>query len=178
MKIDALKKTIVVFLACLLLAGALPCLTGCARHKHIVVETRRVEDYYFSIYEDGTADLTRYTGSKEVLKLPRTVGNNTVVGFGTKAFDGCEELKQVLIPPSVKSLPAKLFNNCPALESVYIPASVKSIGKNVISECPAFTTVLYEGSQEQWSAINVGSVPWTDNYSLINAEIVCDYELK
>lgn len=162
-------------LACAALAGLFP---GCAKHKHIVVETRRVEDFCFSIYEDGTADITAYTGDAEVLKLPNAVGKNTVIGFGTKAFNGCENLKQVLIPPTVKSLPAKLFNNCPALESVYIPASVRSIGKNVISECPAFTTVLFEGSAEEWGAISVGSVPWTDNYVLINAEVIYDYDLK
>ena len=169
------KKLIVILLACALLTGAF---SGCTRNKHIVVETRRVEDFYFSIYEDGTADITGYVGDAEVLKLPQSVGKNRVVGFGTKAFDGCRNLKQVLIPPTVTSLPAKLFNNCPGLESVYIPASVKSIGKNVINECPAFTTVLFGGTEEEWSAVNVGSVPWTDNYVLINAEIVYGYALN
>ena len=174
MKTNA-KKVIVILIACLVAAGAF---SGCTRNKHIVVETRRGEDFYFSIYEDGTADLTGYVGDAEVLKLPQSVGKNRVVGFGTKAFDGCENLKQVLIPPTVTSLPAKLFNNCPQLESVYVPASVKTIGKNVISECPSFTTVLFEGTEAQWNSVNVGSVPWTDNYVLINAEIVYDYDLN
>ena len=158
----------------LLLAAAA---SGCVKHKHIVLESRWVGDFFFSIYEDGTAEITAYKGAEEYLKLPNKVGDYTVIGFGTKAFDGCETIKQVLIPPTVRSLPPKLFNACPNLESVYIPASVKSAGRNVISECPAFATVLYEGTSEQWAAIDVGASPWTDNYVLINAEIVYGYEL-
>ena len=157
----------------LTLAAALSC--GCAKHTHIVVESRRVDDYFCSFYEDGTADIIAYLGEEEELKLPNAIGGCRVVGFGMKTFEGCESLRSVYIPPTVTSLPAKLFNGCPALERVYIPETVASIGKNVVYECPAFTTVLYGGTREQWDKIDVGSVPWTDNYVLINAEIVCDY---
>lgn len=172
-----MRKIIRAFALVILAAMLAGLPAGCVRHKHIVLESRWVGDFCFSIYEDGTAEITSYKGSEEYLKLPNKVGTYTVIGFGTKAFDGCESIKQVLIPPTVTSLPPKLFNACPNLESVYIPASVRSAGRNVISECPAFTTVLYEGTSEQWAGIEVGASPWTDNYVLINAEIVYGYEL-
>ena len=151
---------------------------GCIQHKHIVVESRWVGDFCFAIYEDGTADITSYRGEEEMLKLPNLLGDFEVTGFGTKAFDGCASIKQVLIPPTVTSLPAKLFNNCPNLESVYIPNTVTSIGKNVIYDCPCFTTVLYSGSEAQWNKIDLGATPWTDNYLLVNSEFVFDYVIE
>ncbi len=146
-------------------------LAGCAKYKHIVLETRRIGDYYCSVYEDNTVEITAYKGGEEILDVPEKLDGYTVVGFGTKAFDGCEGLKKVLIPSSVATLPPKLFNGCASLKSVYIPASVSAVGKNVIFDCPEFTEVLYEGTEEQWSKINVGKIPWTDNYVLINAEV-------
>ena len=165
-------------IAALLLAlmTALP-LCGCVQHKHIVVESRWVGDFCFAVYEDGTVDITAYRGEEEYLKLPNRLGDFTVIGFGPKTFDGCKTIKQVLIPPTVTSLPAKLFNSCPNLESAYIPDSVKSIGKNMIFDCPSFTTVMYSGSQEEWNAIDLGATPWTDNYLLVNSEIVYDFVL-
>lgn len=163
-------------LCVIIILAALSC--GCARNKHIVVTSLWTDDFCYSIYEDGTAEITAYRGQEEYLKLPNMVGENTVIGFGPKAFDGTAGLKQVLIPPTVTSLPAKLFNACPDLESVYIPSSVKTIGKNVIFECPAFKKVMFSGTEEEWKKIDLGSVPWTDNYILINSEIVYEYSLE
>lgn len=166
------KKTIAV----LLLLAVLLC-GGCVKHTHIVMESRLVGDFHCSFFEDGTVEITAYRGSDSELKLPASVEEHRVIGFGMKAFDGCEGLSAVFIPPTVVSLPAKLFNSCPSLERVYIPASVTAIGKNVIFECPQFSTVLYGGSEQQWKNVNVGSVPWTDNYVLINAQFVYEYDM-
>ena len=171
-----MKKILAVMMILALAAAALA-LCGCAKHTHIVVESRRVEDYFCSFYEDGTVDITGYYGSAEELKLPNAINGSKVIGFGIKAFDGCGTIKAVYIPTTVESLPAKLFNSCPNLEKIYIPQTVVSIGKNAVFNCPAFTTVLFEGTSEQWDAIDVGSVPWTDNYVLINSEIVFGYSL-
>ena len=170
-------RTFIIWICAALTALALLPMGGCARHKHIVVESGRVEDYYCSFYDDETVEITAYVGAASELKLPNKIGDYTVVGFGMKAFDGCAELERVYIPPTVKSLPSKLFNGCPKLEAFYFSGSVETIGKNVVFECPSFTQVLFGGTRRQWDAIDVGSVPWTDNYELLNAELLCDYVL-
>lgn len=168
-----IKKLMLILLAALVSTGAL---SGCVKHTHIVVDSRRVGDYFCSFYEDGTVDITGYYGSDEELTVPEMIEGHVVIGFGIKAFDGNGTLKTVIIPQSVTSLPAKLFNSCSALESIYVPPFVQSIGKNVVYECPAFTTVLYGGSEAQWEKVFIGSVPWTDNYVLINSEMVYNFE--
>ena len=158
---------ITALLAALLIAGVF--LGGCVKHTHIVMESRQVGDFNCSFYEDGTVEINAYSGQDEELRIPDKIEGCTLIGFGMKAFDGCGELIRVFIPATVTSLPSKLFNACPSLELVFIPQSVNAIGKNVIFDCPAFTTVLYGGSDKQWEKVNVGSVPWTDNYVLVNA---------
>ena len=170
---QGMKALRTVAALCVLIAVLLS--FGCVKHTHIVIESRRVGDYFCSFYEDGTVDITQYLGADEELKLPNEIEGHKVIGFGMKAFDGCEGLRAAYIPPTVTSLPAKLFDSCPALERIYIPASVRRIGKNAVHECPEFTTVLFGGTEQQWESIDVGSVPWTDNYVLINSEIICNY---
>ncbi len=160
----------VLLIAAALLSG------GCAKHTHIVIESRPVGDLHCSFYEDETVDIISYTGSDEIVKLPKSIEGSSVVGFGMKAFDSCEGLRAVYIPSTAKSLPSKLFNSCPDLTTVYIPRSIRKIGKNVIYDCPAFTTILYEGTEQEWKNVKVGDVPWTDNYVLINAEVIYEYK--
>lgn len=171
-------KTIKILTAALLLTALLFGSFGCVRHTHIVMESRRIGDFFCSVYEDGTVDITAWSGTDEELRIPSKLDGLSVVGFGMKTFDSFEHLKAVYIPGTVTSLPAKLFNACPNLEKIYIPASVNSIGQNVIFNCPNLNTVLYGGTQAQWDEIYVGAVPWTDNYDLINSEIVYEYKMQ
>lgn len=146
-------------------------LSGCTRAKHIVVEAKWDGDLCYSIYDDDTVELIAYNGTEEILKIPDSFEGKTLIGFGTKTFENCHELREVYIPSTVTSLPAKLFSGCENLTTVFIPHSVRSIGKNVVFECPEFTTVLFGGTVAGWDAVNVGQIPWTDNYVLINAEV-------
>ncbi len=146
-------------------------LAGCIKAKHLVTGAKWSGDFCYSIYDDNTAVIIAYSGHDEVIKLPSEFQGKRVIGFGMKAFDDCDDIREVYIPDSVTSLPAKLFCGCDRLEKVFIPYSVRSIGRNVIYECPAFTTILYGGTVSGWEAVNIGQSPWTDNYVLINAEI-------
>ena len=146
-------------------------MAGCIKPRHIATSAVWDGEFCYTVYDDATVAIIAYTGHDEILRLPDEYEGKKVVGFGTKTFEGCEELVEVYLPSSTVSLPAKLFDNCPRLTTVFIPRTVKSIGKNVVFECPEFTTVLYGGTVSAWDLVNVGSVPWTDNYILINAEI-------
>ena len=169
---DILLRAFALVLTALIL---LP-LSGCIKAKHLVLEAKWDGDFCYSIYDDDTAVIIAYTGSDEVLKLPSKFEGKRVIGFGTKTFENRNDLREVYIPSSVTFLSAKLFCRCEKLEKVFIPYSVRSIGKNVIYECPAFTTVLFGGTVAGWDAVNIGQIPWTDNYVLINAEIVYNQE--
>ena len=79
----------------LALAAAALALCGCAKHTHIVVESRRVEDYFCSFYEDGTVDITGYYGSAEELKLPSYVKKDVLAKKGIPYIQ-TEDMEEVM----------------------------------------------------------------------------------
>ena len=51
------------------------------------------------------------------------------------AFDGCDNLQSITIPPTVTHIGDAAFSGCRSLESIIIPASVEYIGHHAFTEC-------------------------------------------
>ena len=84
----------------------------------------------------------------------------TTIRYGT--FMQCA-LTSVTIPNSVTSIGGCAFYGCSRLTSVTIPNSVTSIGDSAFEVCTSLTDVYYDGLQEQWETITIGS----DNENLV-----------
>lgn len=105
---------------------------------------------------------------------------DTVSTIGRGAFEGCVNLKRVVIPQGVKEIPYRAFYECTALETIQIPSSVTSIGNSAFSFCSSLTSVFmpdsisnigkqaflvcnsltdvyYRGSEAQWNKIQIVS---------------------
>ena len=80
---------------------------------------------------------------------------NSVTSIGEYAFSGCKSLREVTIPNSVTDIEWDAFNDCVSLTSVRIPRSMKSIGVNAFKGCTVLTDVYYDGTKEQWKAIDI-----------------------
>lgn len=72
------------------------------------------------------------------LDLSRTTG---ITKLGANAFDGCTNLKEIIIPNSVTSIDYRAFYSCTALKEVSIPNSMTSIGSYAFHNCTALTKV-------------------------------------
>lgn len=166
-----MRKSFLRIVTAVLAALLLLPMTGCIKARHIATGTKWDGSYCYTLYDDNTAAIIAYTGTDEILRLPDEYEGRRIVGFGSKTFENCVGLKMVYLPETVTYLPARLFVGCADLTAIYVPVSVKSMGKNVISDCPKFKTVLYAGTTSAWDAINIGAVPWTDNYTIVNAEV-------
>lgn len=81
------------------------------------------------------------------------------------SFSGCTALESIVIPEGVTEIDEYAFYKCESLKSITIPASVKKIGNHAFEYCNTFT-VIYKGTEEQWSNVSYG----TDNYPLFYAE--------
>jgi len=98
----------------------------------------------------------------DTIEVPASVSYNgqtfRVVAIGNEAFMGCDSLKQVILPESVKSigegaftlckklksfnipsgvtvLPLCAFSQCSSLDSIDLPANIKTIGKMAFYGC-------------------------------------------
>ena len=106
---------------------------------------------YGTINENGI--LTKYSGYEATVEIPEGV-----ISIGNKAFEKSYPLKdfylkEVKIPASVTSIGDSAFENCTKLAVVTIPASVTSIGSNAFKGCENLSEIQFEGTKEQWNAI-------------------------
>ncbi len=100
--------------------------------------------------------------------------------IGSFAFESCSSLEDVILPESLTeiganifcfclsfnsiSLPSNLttigygmFSSCRNMTSIWIPDTVTSIGDNAFGLCYAITDVYFEGTEEEWNAITIGT---------------------
>jgi len=85
-----------------------------------------------------------------------TIGNG-VTSIGKQAFSFCSSLTNVTISDSVTSIGDYAFSSSSSLTSVTIPDSVTSIGDFAFYSCNSLTSITYDGSKEQWHAIEKNS---------------------
>ena len=81
---------------------------------------------------------------------------NSVTSIGDFAFRGCTGLTSITIPNSVTSIGSGAFYGCTGLTSITIPDSVTSIVNHAFFGCSGLTSIEYDGTIEQWQAIQFG----------------------
>ena len=75
-------------------------------------------DLNYSLYPDGTAEITSYSGSASSVVIPDRLDGHPVVSIGTNAFSEKESLKSVSIGKNVKRLCAGAFSGCAQLSEI------------------------------------------------------------
>lgn len=81
---------------------------------------------------------------------------DSVQKIGGSAFTSCSSLTGISIPSGVAELGYSAFG-WTGLEWIALPVSLTAIGNDAFSSCWDLTDVYYEGTEEQWNAIAVGS---------------------
>ena len=74
-------------------------------------------DYEYSVLDDGTAEIKRYTGSATELEIPSVIDGYIVTSIGHYAFTS---LERVIIPYSITSILYYAFSECPSLREINV----------------------------------------------------------
>ena len=69
--------------------------------------------------------------------------------LGYKAFNGCQKLKEVILPESVKDIGSECFKDCHLLEKINIPANCQHLGDDVFFNCYNLNQIDYSGTKDQ-----------------------------
>ena len=77
-------------------------------------------DFEYEVLDDGTAEITDYSGSAEELVIPSKLDGYTVTSIGYGAFDACTSLTSVTIPESVTGISNNLFGHCKNLTNITV----------------------------------------------------------
>mgnify|MGYP003255933478 FL=1 len=112
-------------------------------------KTFKSGDYQYALLDDGTVEITNYSGYAKKLTIPNMLNGKKVTSIGDDAFFICTFLLSVTIPNSVTSIGDSAFYGCGSLTSVTIPDSVTSIGDSAFSACDSLTSVTIPDSVAQ-----------------------------
>lgn len=86
-------------------------------------------------------------------------GTLKISGIGSiedHAFEMNGMIKSIVIEEGIEKIGDNAFCKCKYLEEITIPTSMKSIGENAFSECDSLMNVYYNGTQEEWEAVDIG----------------------
>ena len=98
-------------------------------------------DFWYDILDDGTVEITDYSGSAENVNIPAEIDGKSVTSIGDNAFYNCSSIISITIPNSVTSIGDYAFDWCLHLKSITIPNSVTSIGYSAFIECTSLTRI-------------------------------------
>ena len=92
---------------------------------------------------------------------------NTVSKLSIAAFAGYKNLNSVVLSESLTEVNGYSFGDCTGLKTVTIPNSITKIAEYAFYNCDNLTDVYYNGTEEEWNEISMGS----DNTCLTDATI-------
>lgn len=98
-------------------------------------ETYICGDFEYVLLDNGTAEITDYTGEATNLEIPAVLDGKAVTAIGESAFYGCDTLKSVAIPDSVTEIGDWAFANCYLLNDTILPNSIQTIGMYAFMDC-------------------------------------------
>lgn len=98
-------------------------------------------DFTYELRDDGTVEITGYTGSATNLSIPSTLNGYRVTRIGVWAFCDCSSLTSVTIPNGVTSIDSNAFMSCD-LTTVTIPDSVTQIEGNPFAYCTSLNRII------------------------------------
>lgn len=87
-------------------------------------------DFHYIVLEDGTAEITNYTGNAEELDVPSELEGRAITSIGEHAFGGCGNLSIITLPEGIKSIGDSAFQSCTSLSNITIPNSIETMGVN------------------------------------------------
>ena len=135
------KRLLSILLAAALLIGLVPTLLLPAAAADYTSG-----DFTYKLNDDGSAIITRYSGSAAALTIPSSLDGHTVKQIGSYAFGKNTTLTSVSIPETVTELEYSAFTGCTSLTAVTIPSGLTkagSLGSGAFSGCSALTTVQF-----------------------------------
>ncbi len=158
------KRIFATLLAAILLLTGIPLsgFVGLGEELFPVASAATSGDYVYTILEDGTAEITEYTGSGGDIVIPDNLDGYSVTSLGVSSFAGCNSLTTVKIPDTVIRIGEGAFGYCRNLTSIDIPDSVQDIEGWAFDSCNALRKITIPDG-----VVSIGQRTFTQCYNLI-----------
>ena len=125
---------------------------------------KRIADKAFTHFEGGWFSNTRFEGMHiESLVIPESV-----TYIGSRAFEGCKQLKSITFQGGNTDIGALAFAECKSLSELILPAGI-CVGPNAFHQCTQLKCITVQdpvGGENRNTIL--GEQAFSDCYSLVN----------
>lgn len=96
------------------------------------------------------------------INIPAVIDTYTVVAITRNPrTNHYTQLTGLWLPDGVKSIESYTFAECNLMKTVRLSKSLKTVGDSAFRNCTALTDIYYQGSEDEWNAIQFGA-RWND----------------
>ena len=139
-----MKKSVSIILALLMLLSVfsvVPMSASAAESKTVKTAggSESEGDYTYS-YSGENAEITSYSGSETVLKIPESLGGYNITAIGDNVFENNTDIEEVELPASVKHIGENAFYGCASLKELTILGAV-TIDQSAFQDCEKLMSV-------------------------------------
>lgn len=142
-----MKKKVLLVLASVLLLLAVFSVTAFATDTEYTSG-----DYKYILLEDGTAEITAYSGTKSALTLPSVIDGKKVTSLGADVFRYSSNVKNVVIPDSVANIDETFFKS--KVENIVLGSEVKSISERAFYLAWSLKAIAVSNANPYFSSVN------------------------
>ena len=128
------------------------------------------DDFTYTVLEDGTAQITGYSGSSSYVSISSDLDGYTVTKISPNVFEGHTELTSVLMWADPVEIGEACFKGCTGLTDISISSDTKRIGTSAFEGCTALKTVIL------WGDPNIGDRAFMGCTALDSISIGSDTE--
>ena len=98
-----------------------------------ISRTEQTDEYLYRTLTDGTVQILKYLGNANSIEIPEYIDGKEVTSIGPGAFYENVDLREIIIPDSVRSIKAEAFFGCGGLESIELGSELQEIGKSAFA---------------------------------------------
>ena len=132
------RKSVALLLVVLLALVAL-CPAALAEEETEPEKFYSADGYVYILNEDGSAQITGYTGTEQRLIVPAELDGHAVTALGNRAFYGLDQLTEVQLPDTLKSVGKSSFGWCSSLQTVTFAEGLETIESYAFWYCKKLT---------------------------------------
>ncbi len=140
-------KGIIYVIAALLFSGA-------AITNSFAADSFTVGDFTYTVLSDGENVSVKWNGTSSLvnIEIPAQITNPansityTVTTVANNAFNGCSNLKSIILPSTITTILANAFKNCTILKTIKLSASLTEINSSAFYNDKKLETVIFEGA--------------------------------
>lgn len=148
-----------------------------ATPDELLIPDDSADNFTYTELDDGTLELTGYTGQGEKITIPSKINGKKVTGIGYGLFQENRNIVSVKIPDSIKYIDSYCFNDCYNLRSVSFGKGLSAIGVGAFENCYNLRSVIIPDSVKSLGYLafddcsKLSSVTLSRNLSVIEDNI-------